>query len=111
MIRLIKAVKFFILNNKIGVPEVSLIDDAKELVEFDRRADYGDVNESFTRIAGMWAAYLGIDIKPLDVAQMMILLKVSRSKTSPFKIDNLQDIVGYTLCYEQLMGKVPETEK
>ena len=79
----------------------SITDEAKTIVAGDRASDYGDANESFTRIAKLWSAYTGTIITPWDVAQMMILLKVSRAKTSR-KRDTLVDIVGYAECASKL---------
>ena len=79
----------------------SVTDEAKAIVAGERAADYGDAKESFSRIAKLWSAYTGIEITPWDVAQMMILLKVSRAKTSR-KRDTLVDIVGYTECASKL---------
>jgi hypothetical protein len=79
----------------------SITDEAKTIVAGDRASDYGDANESFSRIAKLWSAYTGATISPWDVAQMMILLKVSRAKTSR-KRDTLVDIVGYAECASKL---------
>lgn len=79
----------------------SITDEAKTIVAGDRASDYGDANESFARIAKLWSAYTGTTISPWDVAQMMILLKVSRAKTSR-KRDTLVDIVGYAECASKL---------
>jgi hypothetical protein len=85
----------------------SLAEEAAAIVAGDRAADYGDANDSFARIAKLWSAYTGSHISPWDVAQMMILLKVSRAKTST-KRDTLVDIIGYAECAGQL--KKPQTD-
>ena len=85
----------------IEAMEQSIADEAKTIVAGDRASDYGDANESFARIAKLWSAYTGTPITPWDVAQMMILLKVSRAKTSR-KRDTLVDIVGYAECAGKL---------
>ena len=59
---------------------MSIVQEGKELVNGDRREEYGDIEESFIRIGGLWSAYLGIHVDAFDVAKMMILLKVSRAK-------------------------------
>lgn len=82
-------------------PTPSISEEAAAVVAGDRADDYGDVNESFARIAKLWSAYTGATINPWDVAQMMILLKVSRAKTST-KRDTLVDIAGYAECAGQL---------
>lgn len=79
----------------------SIVAEAQAIVAGDRAADYGDVNQSFTRIASLWSAYTGTTITPWDVAQMMIMLKVSRAKTSK-KRDTLVDIIGYAECAAKL---------
>ena len=81
--------------------EQTITDEAKTIVAGDRASDYGDANESFARIAKLWSAYVGVTINSWDVAQMMILLKVSRAKTSR-KRDTLVDIVGYAECASKL---------
>lgn len=78
----------------------SIIDQAKTIID-NRQQDYGDMNESFTRIAGLWSAYIGVNINPSDVAKMMILLKVSRAKHNK-TVDSYVDIIGYAECANRL---------
>lgn len=80
----------------------TILEEAERIVGGDRRKDYGDVRESFLRIADMWSAYLGYQITVSDVAHMMILLKVSRNRHA-LKRDNLTDVCGYSRCLEMLM--------
>ena len=91
------------LDNFYAIPSEpqSITDEAKTIVAGDRASDYGDASESFARIAKLWSAYTGVNINSWDVAQMMILLKVSRAKTSR-KRDTLVDIVGYAECASKL---------
>jgi hypothetical protein len=84
-----------------AIPEQSISEEAAAIVAGERQSDYGDANESFARIANLWSAYTGSTIEPWDVAQMMILLKVSRAKTSK-KRDTLVDIIGYAECAGKL---------
>ncbi len=86
--------------------ETSLSDEAKTIVAGDRAQDYGDATESFKRIAALWTAWKGVEFTPWDVAQMMILLKVSRAKTSR-KRDTLVDIIGYAECAERVGEVLP----
>jgi hypothetical protein len=78
----------------------SLLSEAQKIIE-ERGKDYGDINQSFERIAKFWSAYKGVEITPHEVADMMILLKISRNVTSRKK-DNLLDIVGYAECAGRL---------
>lgn len=70
---------------------------AGEAVLKDRDEQYGSPEDSFAAIAGLWSAYLDIAIMPVDVANMMILLKVARNINKP-KDDNWVDIAGYAAC-------------
>lgn len=61
----------------------------------ERAAHYGDPRPNHERIAGMWSAYIGHPVTAHDVAMMMVLVKVSRSKVDPAYGDNYEDIAGY----------------
>lgn len=71
---------------------------AEALVNGDRNVQYGDPRADFKRTAAMWAAYLGTDVAPHDVAALMALLKVSRIRWSPSKLDSWTDLAGYAAC-------------
>lgn len=81
----------------------AITDEAKQIVDGQRQQDYGDINDSFTRIAGLWSAYLGRHIDKYDVAKMMMLLKISRAKNGNHR-DSYVDIVGYVECVDKLMS-------
>ena len=61
----------------------------------ERAEHYGDPRVNLDRIAGLWSAYLGHPITAHDVAQMMVLVKISRSKVAKHD-DNYTDAIGYT---------------
>ena len=74
-----------------------ILKTAGHLISKDRHDTYGDSATSHSRIAAFWSAYLGIELSAVDVASMMVLMKVSRSKggsASPH-LDNFVDICGY----------------
>lgn len=75
--------------------------DAIRLVERDRQNSYGPPDENLTRIAEMWSAFLKTDISAMDVALMMVLLKISRTKAGYAK-DNSVDGVAYFLIYDAM---------
>ncbi len=81
---------------------MSITQEAQKIVSGERQQDYGDMGESFKRIAGLWSAYLGMHIDSLDVGKMMILLKVSRAKHNNHR-DSYIDIVGYVECIDKLL--------
>jgi hypothetical protein len=61
----------------------------------ERAEHYGDPRANLDRIAGLWSAYIGYPVTAHDVAQMMVLTKISRSKVSNHD-DNYTDAIGYT---------------
>ena len=61
----------------------------------ERAEHYGDPRQNLDRIAGLWTAYIGYPVTAHDVAQMMVLTKISRSKVAKLD-DNYTDAIGYT---------------
>lgn len=82
----------------MSMSRASILQDALEIVSKDRNTDYGDPEDNFRDIAELWSVYKGFDFTAHDVAVMMILVKVSRLKTSPDKEDHWIDIAGYAAC-------------
>ena len=80
----------------------TIADKAKKIVFGDREQTYGDPGKNLHMIAGMWSAYLGIEITPEQVCDMMVQLKIARLKSSPDHEDSKVDIIGYTLLKERL---------
>jgi hypothetical protein len=69
-----------------------------ETIICDERQDaYGDPEESFERIAKYWSTYLNTPITPLQVSNMMILLKIARTQGQIGKLDNYLDAAGYAV--------------
>lgn len=75
-----------------------LLQEATSIITKDRNNSYGDPDQDFARIAELWTTYLGYEVKPHDVAVMMILLKVSRLSWNPSHKDSWLDIAGYAGC-------------
>jgi hypothetical protein len=86
----------------------SVLEEALTVIHGQRQQDYGGPTQSFTRIADLWSSYLDHPVTAHDVAMMMILLKVSRSKNgiessgTPQR-DSLVDIAGYAGCADLMM--------
>ena len=74
---------------------VQVLRDAERTITKDRQDQYGSAEDCFGMIAGMWSAYLGQPVTGFDVAQLMTLLKVARSKANPGHQDNQVDACGY----------------
>lgn len=76
--------------------------EADRLVSVERAAVYGDAAESFARIAALWSTDLGIPLTAHDVARLMILLKLSRGRSSREHMDSWVDIAGYAALAGEL---------
>lgn len=81
----------------------SILQEAEQLINGQRRDDYGDVNKSFEQIAQLWSPILGKSISPRQVGLCMIQLKISRYLHGQTR-DSLVDIAGYAGCLEKLDG-------
>lgn len=85
-----------------------VLDDASEAVCRDRCEMYGEPEDNFGVIAGLWNAYLNaalpegackMDLGATQVAEMMILFKVGRAATAmEDHRDTYVDIAGYAAC-------------
>ena len=75
--------------------------DAINLVEGDRQEQYGSYDENLGRIAEMWSGFLNTKITAMDVALMMVLVKIGRSKAG-YARDNAVDGVAYFLMHDSL---------
>ena len=71
---------------------------AEKIVTSDRENTYGSPEDNFKLIARFWSHYLRYHIEPIDVANMMTLLKMARAATGKFNADNYVDIAGYAAC-------------
>lgn len=91
----------------------SILAEAHRLIYGPRAQSYGDARESFGRVAGMWSAYLGHPVTARDVALMMTLLKISRSKTDPTGLDHYADGCGYLALGGEIAtgGPLNDTDK
>jgi hypothetical protein len=88
---------------------VSILEEAINVTSGARRRDYDSATPNHQRIADFWNTYMksrkdpGAEISALDVATMMILLKVARASFTPTR-DTYVDIAGYARCCSQISG-------
>lgn len=75
-----------------------VLNEAAKCVCGQREEDYGSPEDSFQLIADLWGTYMCYGITPRDVAIMMILLKVARTKAGNGTNDCWVDIAGYAAC-------------
>ena len=68
----------------------------------DRNMQYGEPEDNFSDIAKLWSVF--INITAPQVAEMMILLKTARIKSSEGRDkDSWIDVAGYSACGGELM--------
>ncbi|MBN7517063.1 DUF6378 domain-containing protein [Mycobacteroides abscessus] len=91
----------------------SILQEAERIINGDRAEQYGDPKVMFERIAEFWTSYLypfTEALTPVDVANMMVLLKISRSKAAvdrgEYHRDDHVDIAGYAGLTEKLADTV-----
>lgn len=70
------------------------LEDAAETVG-TRDDTHGEPEDNFRRIAAMWSAYLGTEIAPHEVADMMVALKLCRIASGHPDHDHHVDVCGY----------------
>jgi hypothetical protein len=96
-------------SSRASVP--SFFDQLKLITTSDRENAYGHPLWNFLRIAIRWNLYFGsrIDmvISPVDVALMMIEMKIARLQNS-FTDDSILDIAGYSSCVARMDEKLKE---
>lgn len=80
----------------------NIVEKVAKTILNDRQDTYGSPENSFQLIAMYWGLYLGINIRPDQVADMMELLKVARRQNQPFHLDNYIDSAGYAILAGEL---------
>lgn len=97
-------------RKNIQPPKLTVLQEASDLVNGERNQDYGNPVHDFQCTVDMWNAYLqrrgillpnDMKLEPHDLANMMILLKMSR-EAHQHKRDNLVDAAGYAECSQQV---------
>lgn len=84
-------------NNK------SILAEAEDIVNGSRQSDYGDANESFSRIATIASVMTGKELSSEDCCAVMMAVKLVRESFN-HKRDNLVDLCGYA----ELMNRLKE---
>lgn len=92
------------IHEEVSVREQTL-DTAKNCVIGNREQDYGAPESNFATIASFWSDYLDMNISAQQVADMMILMKISRIKNGGGTGDSYVDIAGYAACGNEILSK------
>jgi|TARA_R100000049_G_C1865979_1_gene27596 hypothetical protein len=87
-----------------------LLMKSRVLVGGDREKDYGDKVKNHNNIAKLWSAYLDVPVTAHDVAIMMTLLKVARTKLGEVSEDTYVDMAAYGAIAGEIKFKEPKKE-
>ena len=80
--------------------------DAMTLVEGDRASEYGDKVINHSNIAKLWSAYLDHPLTGHEVAVMMCLLKIARTKVGKRTRDTYVDGAAYMAIAGEIQEKL-----
>lgn len=92
-----------------------ILETAAQLVDGERARLHGDKVANHWNIADLWSAYLRImqrrcsvdGVDAIDVANMMILLKVARTVSGgDHNLDNYVDAAGYAAVAGEIAERV-----
>lgn len=97
-------VSFIEFKDIVEENKQSILDEAEEIVNGSRQSDYGDANESFSRIATIASVMTGKDLSPEDCCAVMMAVKLVRESFN-HKRDNLVDLCGYAELLNRLKGE------
>ena len=86
------------------------LEKASALVAGDREKDYGDKVHNHNNIARLWSAYLDVKIEAHDVAILMTLLKIARTKLGIVSEDTYIDMSAYGAIAGEIKFKEPKKE-
>ena len=84
---------------------------AAELVGGERDRQHGAMLENHENIARLWSAYLEVEITAVQAALMLNLLKVARTKTGDFNLDDYLDMAGYSGCAGEIASRMEDRPK
>lgn len=84
-----------------------ILDTARDLTLGVKAKEHGSgkgtaLHDTFQQIADLWSAYLGKGVTRVDVAQMMVLLKMSRALQNAKHSDHYIDAAAYSAIAGEL---------
>jgi hypothetical protein len=85
-----------------GMTAADTLETAHKLITGDRAKQNGAMRENHRNIARLWGGYLERPLTEQDVALMMVLLKVARTKGGNFNADDYVDGAGYMAIAAEL---------
>jgi hypothetical protein len=86
----------------------TILEEAQEAIFGARNVAYGHPRDNFTHTAKLWSAHKGVEFSAQEVAEFMVLLKLSRLQNG-YHRDSVVDIAGYAGTIERLQEPVEPT--
>lgn len=83
----------------------TILEDAQEAIFGARNVSYGHPRDNFSHTAKLWSAHKGVEFSAQDVAEFMVLVKLSRLQNG-YHRDSVVDIAGYAGTIERLQEPV-----
>lgn len=96
------------LRNAASPSGAEVLTQVASIINGDRAQQHGDKVENHQNIANLWNGFLCIKFRqlgftssiidllsPHDITQLMILLKVARTQSGAYNIDDMRDAAGY----------------
>ena len=94
-------VSFIEFKDIVEENKQSILSEAEEIVNGSRHSDYGDANESFSRVATIASVMTGKELSPEDCCAVLMAVKLVRESFN-HKRDNLVDLCGYAELLNRL---------
>ena len=88
-------------------PATQILADASALIDGDRDRQHGNRKANHTQVAGLWSAFLGVQVTPVDAAIMLALLKIARIQVGAPNRDNFVDACGYISIAGEMADIIP----
>jgi hypothetical protein len=83
----------------------NILNEAEQAIFGERNQNYGHPRDNFTRTAALWSAHKGVEFSAQEVAEFMVLVKLSRLQNG-YHRDSVVDIAGYAGTIERLQEPV-----
>lgn len=81
-----------------------ILQTAIDLTLGEREAEYGPMTETMARVAAASSAVLDKDLDARDIAVIMTVMKLTRSRKSPTKADHYIDGAAYMAMAGECAG-------
>jgi len=93
----------------------TILQEAEYLIYGEKNKTYRHPNENFKNIKNLWNSYFiainqrnaishnTTDIQEIDVAAMMVLMKIARIATNINHLESWVDVAGYAGCAERII--------